>query len=308
VEAKDARGKDIVVPMGFAGEDGKLAIIEMSRVARVPNPGDPGTTAGIGELIQDALDEGAFSILLGLEEPLACDAGLGAAAALGVRFYDANDNEINFSQPDADVAKVTRVDAISRSFSLLSSRIFIARTGESIGNQKPDNDLAKLAEIIRRDTGILPSLKNLSPSAVEFGLIALLGAEIRDGAALVLEASGITEAITRGEFSEFIFLTPSLEALDQDSLSAMRKLVGENITRRAILVTSEQKSDTSSGNSDSVFYLQDVTLFQPPVSEASGMEEKRRDFTMRLEKLIPIVLHELQGKQTAKTVKADRAQ
>ncbi len=316
VEAKDARGKDIVVPIGFAGEDGKLAVIEMSRVARVQHAGDSGTTAGIGELIQDALDEGAFSILLGLEEPLACDAGLGAAAALGVKFFDASDKEMDFILPGtahdrsyADISRIAKVDASTRSFSLLSSRIFIARAGESIENQKPDNDLAKLAEIIRRDTGIHPSLKDLSPSAIEFGLSAFLGAEIRDGAALVLEASGINEAITRGEFSEFIFLTPSLEALEHDSLPAMLKLVREKVKHRAIVVAGERMPGAKSkgriaDDAEPHFYLKDVPLFQAPVDERSSIDEKRRDFTARLEKLVPTVLEDLRRTSSAKEIVA----
>ena len=52
----------------------------MRRVAESPT--GIGTTFGVGELVLDALDEGAFSIILGHDEPLAADAGLGAAQAL----------------------------------------------------------------------------------------------------------------------------------------------------------------------------------------------------------------------------------
>src|ERR1035437_5069641 len=59
VEATGAIGEDLIVPIGFAGEDGKLAVIEMARVSHVDQFGRAGSTAGIGELIQDALAEGA---------------------------------------------------------------------------------------------------------------------------------------------------------------------------------------------------------------------------------------------------------
>jgi len=308
VEASGASGQDVVAPIGFAGEDGKLAVIEMGRVSHVLHHGDPGTTAGIGELIQDALDEGAFSIILGQEEPIACDAGLGAAVALGVRFFDVSDKEINFAKSGSEISQIARIDATTRSFSLLSSRIFIARATGSANDAKPSKELllelARLAEIIRRDTGILPSTSNVSASAVEFGLTAFLGAEVRDGTSLVLEASKIPEAMIRGEFSECIFLTPSLEALENNSLSTLTQLAKDNVKHRSIIVTSGSGKNelTPAGER---FYLQDVALFQPPVHEGSGTEEKQRDFTMRLEKLVPIVLDALRDNKAA--VKESRA-
>ena len=93
VEATGANGEQVVVPLGFAGDDGKLAIIEMQRVAA--SRGGAGTTYGVGELILDSLDEGAFSILLGQDEPLAADAGFGAAQALGVTFFDKKNKELD---------------------------------------------------------------------------------------------------------------------------------------------------------------------------------------------------------------------
>jgi glycerate kinase len=321
VEATGASGEEVVAPIGFAGEDGKLAVIEMARVAHVPNLGDTGTTAGIGQLIQDALDEGAFSVILAHEEPIACDAGLGAASALGVKFFDKSDNEINFSQPAANasssramnpmmlIEQITRVDATTRSFSLLSSRIFIARSADvGLSNEGKASQgfldaLAQLAEIIRRDTGIHPTTANLSASGVEFGLAAFLGAEVRDGASLVLEASSIAEAITRGEFSECVFLIPNLVELKSDYLIALIELVRTKVKHRAIIAIGGTSTEQAA-DSEHRFYLQDVVLFQTPVSANAGIEEKRRDIIMRLEKLFPTVLEALRGEPSAKKVLA----
>ena len=307
VEASGSSGEEVVVPLGFAGEDGKLAVIEMSRVAPVAHLGDAGTTTGIGQLIQDALDEGAFSILLGHEEPIARDAGLGAASALGVKFFDASDKEINFALTGCDISQIARVDATSRSFSLLSSRIFIAqaanvrRSDKESGNQAFLDALSRLTEIIRRDTGIHPSTANLSASAVEFGLTALLGAEVHDGASLVFEASKITDAIAKGEFSQCIVLTPSLEVLENGSHASLMEIARSKIKHVTVIVTGGAgKSQTAT--SDLEFYLQDVTLFQPPVGAGAGIEEKRRDLTMRLEKLVPAVFEALREQPTTKWV------
>ncbi len=304
VEATGASGEDIVVPLGFAGEDGKLAVMEMARVAAVSHLGDSGTTSGIGQLIQDALDEGAFSIILGHEEPLAYDAGLGAASALGVRFFDSEDKEIIFALPGANVSDVARVDSTGRSFSLLSSRVFIARSRNaqlSTDTSRKD-DLTALAEIIRRDTGIASSTAHLSASAVEFGLVALLGAEVREGSALVLEASKISESIGRGEFSECILITTSLEEVENNSVSGLIELIRSHIKHRAVIIT-EGSGKERSAIAEPEFYLQDVTLFQSPLREGASAEERSRDASMRLEKLVPTVLESLRGTHASKAMK-----
>jgi glycerate kinase len=304
VEATGASGEDVVVPIGFAGEDGKLAVIEMARVAHIQHPGESGTTAGVGQLIQDALDEGAFSIILGHEEPLACDAGLGAASALGVRFFDKQDNEVNFSLPGASISSVAKIDVSGRSFSLLSSRVFIARSSndtqsiEDKENKEFRDLLAKLAEIIRRDTGIQPSTTNLSMSAIEFGLSAFLGAEVRNGTSLVLEASNISDAITHGEFSEMFFLTPSLEALENEVLFSLFELVRTHVSHRAIIVANGNGTSQPSAI-EKQYFLQDVPLFQASVHSGSSIEEKQRDLTMRLEKIVPTILEDMRKKTPA---------
>ena len=297
VEATGSSGEDVVAPIGFAGADGTLAVIELSRVAQVRTAGQPGTTAGVGELIQDALDEGAFSILLCHFEPLASDAGFGAASALGVKFFDAHDKEVLFSSPEPRLAGIMRVDASGRSFALLSSRIFLARSASATSSRPAPEllaELERLAEIIHRDTGIPPSMTNLSASAIEFGLTAFLGTEPREGHALVLEASRIEEAIERGEFSEVIVLVPSTSELESPPLRKFLDLVQTRIDRRALVLGEPlPKGDGVSLDrsfSGPIYSLADVAMFQAPIGPNAGMEERRRDFGMRLEKLMPTVL------------------
>jgi glycerate 2-kinase len=315
VETTDAMGGEIIVPLGFAGEDGKLAVIEMSRVAHVARTGEAGTTAGIGELIQDALDEGAFSILLCHEEPLACDAGLGAASALGVKFFDQHDKEIVFPssghshQPLPVLSDIARVDVSSRSFTLLSSRVYIARWSSNDPNSTahysptPEllSELQRLAEIIQRDTGIPPSIQDPSASAIEFGLQAFLGAEVREGHALVLEASGIEEAIGRGEFSSVIVLAPSISDIETVPFKDFLDFLRTRIDRRAIIFSKDdQPSPNSNKHQEPHYSLADVTVFQAPIGPNANVEELRRDFGIRLEKLLPTVLSALKDQQPTK--------
>ena len=70
------------------------AIIEMASCAGLPLVGthkDPSltTTYGVGQMIEDAVMRGCRHIYLGLGGSATNDAGCGCAAALGVRFYNA---------------------------------------------------------------------------------------------------------------------------------------------------------------------------------------------------------------------------
>lgn len=75
--------------------DGTVAFIEMAQAAGLPllqtearNPLHT-TTFGVGELIQDALSQGARRIVLGIGGSATNDLGIGMAAALGWQFFDA---------------------------------------------------------------------------------------------------------------------------------------------------------------------------------------------------------------------------
>lgn len=64
---------------------------------------------GVGELILDALDNGAQRFVIGLGGSATNDAGFGMLMALGVRFYDANNNEL--TQGGAQLAHLQRIDS-----------------------------------------------------------------------------------------------------------------------------------------------------------------------------------------------------
>ncbi len=78
--------------------DGKTAIIEMAACAGLPMVGKDKnplvtTTYGVGELIAHAANNGVSKIILGIGGSCTNDAGAGAAAALGTRFYDDRNSE-----------------------------------------------------------------------------------------------------------------------------------------------------------------------------------------------------------------------
>ena len=73
--------------------DGKTAVIEMAACAGLPlveNRKNPclTTTYGVGQLILDAVKQGAKKIIIGLGGSSTNDGGCGAASAAGIRFYN----------------------------------------------------------------------------------------------------------------------------------------------------------------------------------------------------------------------------
>ncbi len=82
----------------YYGLFNRFAVIETAQAAGLPmvenrqNPAKT-TTYGVGEMILDAVTRGAREIYLGLGGSCTNDGGCGAAAALGVKFIDAEGNE-----------------------------------------------------------------------------------------------------------------------------------------------------------------------------------------------------------------------
>ena len=110
---------------GFYGllNNGKTAIIEMAACAGLPlaegrkNPLIT-TTYGVGLLIKDALSRGASEIILGLGGSSTNDFGCGAAAALGISFY--NEKGESFIPTGGTLSDVKRIER-SESMTMLES-------------------------------------------------------------------------------------------------------------------------------------------------------------------------------------------
>lgn len=290
VEATGATGEPVVVPLGFAGEDGKLAIIEMHRVVR--STAAQGTTYGVGELIRDALDEGAFSVLLGHDEPLARDAGLGAAAALGVKFFDNAGHELDLKDPTIELSNISRIDASGRAFEILSSRFYIARSAKTLlTSPSPEYllELDRLAEIARRDVGIPVATNNLSASGIEFGLTAFCGAEVRDGMALVIEATGVEAMLKAGECAAFVLLAENPQSLDREAVRALLALALSSVKHVTIIFSKPLSAPEKKKLFPKVTLLSlaDAKLFAAPLAAEATPDTIRRDTLLRLEKIAP---------------------
>ncbi len=208
-------GDPVTATFGMLG-DGKTAAIEMaaaSGLALVPidnrNPLKT-HTLGTGQLVAAALDHGASAIILGIGGSATNDGGCATAQALGVRFFDPEGRHINEPISGAMLQRLGRIDANAIDPRLEVTPITVAcdvtnpLTGPEgaaaiYGPQKGasseqvaalDHGLAHLAHLLRRDLG--RDVEHLPGSGAAGGLggglVAFLGAELKPGAALVLEA------------------------------------------------------------------------------------------------------------------------
>ena len=194
---------------------GELAIIEMAAAAGLPQVGAlrcPGTatTYGVGELIAHAVDSGCRKILLGLGGSATNDGGCGCAAALGVRFYDADGQ--SFVPVGDTLGRIARIDTAEAEALLRSVEITVmcdvtnplyGPTGAAyiFGPQKGadaekikslDAGLRHFGDVIRSQLGIDVSMMPGAGAAggMGAGCVALLSGTMQSGIDAVLDVTG----------------------------------------------------------------------------------------------------------------------
>lgn len=208
-------GKKVRASYGLLGGDqGRTAVIEMaaaSGLALVPreqrNPLLT-TTYGTGELIREALDAGCRRIIVGIGGSATNDGGAGMAQSLGIRLLDDQGKDIPWG--GAGLLQLERIDASGLDPRIQECEIVVASdvanplcgpqgAAHVYGPQKGatpemvielDRGLARLAEVVRRDLGV--EVLNVpgagAAGGLGAGLMAFLGAKMRPGIELVLEA------------------------------------------------------------------------------------------------------------------------
>jgi glycerate 2-kinase len=111
---QDALGRSITASWLLKPSE-SIAIIESSqanglwRISETDRNPARSSTYGVGELINAAISAGATEILIGIGGSATNDAGVGLAAALGYRFLDSSNQEIE-PIPE-NFLKITRIDS-----------------------------------------------------------------------------------------------------------------------------------------------------------------------------------------------------
>lgn len=215
VVASDPLGRSVEAAIGEL--PGSAAVVELAQASGyerlAPGERDPEATStrGTGELIRAALDLGARRIIVGLGGSATTDGGLGLAIALGVRALDAEGRELEGR--GADLGRVARLDLAGRDPRLEgaalevacdvdapfhgpagAARVFAPQKGAGpAAVERLDAGLRNVAGAIRHATGVdvqaVPGAGAAGGAAG--GLVALLGATLRPGAPLVLDAVGL---------------------------------------------------------------------------------------------------------------------
>lgn len=220
IVAQDAYGEDMA---GFYGRFGDTAIVEMASVAGMVSNAKRDTlhasTFGVGQLIDHAITHGAKKIVIGLGGSCTSDAGCGMASALGMRFYDEQDDP--FVPTGGTLHKIRKLD---RSYIMQklqgveircmcdtnkvmygpdgAAYVYAPQKGASPEEVAVlDQNLKALAELIRTELGI--DLSGLpgggAAGAMGAGAVAFLGAELVSGIDYIMDAVGIDQYLREAD-------------------------------------------------------------------------------------------------------------
>lgn len=214
--ATDALGRPVTARFGVAG---RIAVIEMAAASGLPLIEKPlrdakaATTYGTGELIRAALDCGCRDFIIGLGGSATTDGGHGMARALGVRFLDADGQDIgngggalgelasiDLSDLDARIRDCTFRIACDVENPLCGEHGSAAIFGPQKGATPEDvalldRNLAHyarvLADTIGHDYANVPGAG--AAGGLSMGFMAFCGGKLEQGIDLVLDTIGFDE-------------------------------------------------------------------------------------------------------------------
>jgi glycerate kinase len=221
------------------GIRGGSAVVEMARASGLDllaaERRDPvhATTFGTGELMAAALEQGVGQVLVCLGGSATNDGGVGMAVALGGRFLDADGRDVG--RGGGALASLATIDlgvvhARWRAIEVVGvtdvDNPLCGPTGASavFGPQKGaspddvwalDRALGHLAAVAARDLGADRSREAGAGAAggLGFGLLAFLGARLRPGIEVVMEAVGFHDRLRTADL-----VITGEGSLDQQSL------------------------------------------------------------------------------------------
>ena len=199
----------------------KTAIIEMARASGLamldPDNLDPfnSTTFGTGELIINAVKNGAKKIILGIGGSATNDCGIGVAKAVGIKFLDSKKNEIdnnvaNFSKireinlnnfiPELKNVKFEVACDVTNTLCGIegASYIYGPQKGASIDDIKIlDKNLLHIGNLIEKELNL--NVLNLkgggAAGGLGAGMVAFFGATLRPGVDIIFDTLNVEEKI-----------------------------------------------------------------------------------------------------------------
>jgi len=219
-EVTGSTGKKVKSSFGLI-ENGNTAVIEMSSASGLwlvkPQDRNPlyTTTYGTGELIKKALEIGAKRIIIGIGGSATNDAGIGAARALGVKFYDKNKNML--SGFGKDLARIESICVSDLDSLVNGAEIFVAcdvdnplygpngaafvygpQKGADVETVKMlDEGLRNFAGVVKRDLKKdVGGLKGAGAAGgLGAGLVTFLNAELKSGTDIIIQVTHLEDKI-----------------------------------------------------------------------------------------------------------------
>jgi len=220
IKACDPLGRMVMARYGMSA-DGVTAVVEMARASGLQlltqDERDPRLTStyGTGQLLADARARGARRALLAIGGSATNDAGVGAAAALGWSFLDANNQPVT---PDGghlqDIVRLVSAEPPFETMDVLCdvTNPLFGPTGAAwiYGRQKGGSDavLAELDEGLKhiadvvtaqtgRDVAQMPGAG--AAGGLGYGAVTFLGAQLRRGIEVVLDITGFEAAAAKAD-------------------------------------------------------------------------------------------------------------
>lgn len=220
VRVKDPLGKVINSKFGIIKKD--IAVIEMALASGlwlVPhdkrNPMET-STYGTGELIRKALDMGCRKVIIGIGGSATTDGGMGMAQALGVKFYDENENLLGFG--GKELSRLRKIDISGIHSHVYSTEFLVAcdvdnpltgrrgavyvyspqKGADKHMVEELDKGLINFAKVIKKDLG--NDIRNLkgagAAGGLGAGLVAFLDAKLRRGTDIVIETTNLRQKMS----------------------------------------------------------------------------------------------------------------
>jgi len=198
-----------------------IAIIEMARSSGLalinPEKLDPmnSTSFGTGQLILEALNSGVKKIILGIGGSATNDCGVGAAKALGIRFFKDDGSEIENNVEDFINIKNINMESINAKINDVDIEVacdvtntLCGKEGASYiyGPQKGankeqieilDNSLLHLSNIIKKDIGkdVLNIKGAGAAGGMGAGMVAFCSATLRPGVDIIFDTLDVEKKI-----------------------------------------------------------------------------------------------------------------
>ena len=252
--ARDPIGRDVEASYVWIEKD-RLAVIEMSEASGLwrlkSDEVAPlrASTFGTGQLMRDAAERGAKTILVGLGGSATTDGGIGMAAALGCKFLDRAGAELEpVPENLSSLARIASHTAIPLPEIIAAcdvqnpllgprgtARVFSPQKGADPATVETlELHLTNLADVVARDLRVdfreTPGAG--AAGGIGFGLLSFCGAKIQGGFDVVAEALHIEKRIAECDLvitGEGRLDTQTLEGKGPAGIAALARKCGKPV-------------------------------------------------------------------------------